>query len=199
MAFGIKEMGTIVAVLGVTAFILGIVAENKKPASGVPTISGGVVICKYPSDPTVYLGFLSISSLGAAVAIGLYAIFHPYRGMSVPLNVFFRNTKFSVFFNITVCLSLLAEGMLLWTTITELKHLTSNVHHNLKTTCPTAKTGLFGGGAFLALDASLFWLICLMLADNARDDYFDEEENNRGEYGQVLTTDYAARGQGNVA
>lgn len=96
-------------------------------------------------------------------------------------------------------LSLFAELMLLWTTISELKHLTNNVHRNLDTTCPTAKTGLFGGGALLALDASLFWLLCLMIAENVREDYFDEEENDKGEYRQALTTDYAARGQANVA
>ena len=50
--------------------------------------------------------------------------------------------------------------------------------------CPTAKTGLFGGAAFLALDAALFWLVCQMLALNARADYLDEDDN-KGEYGQV--------------
>ncbi|KAK1586670.1 hypothetical protein Q3G72_004885 [Acer saccharum] len=48
----------------------------------------------------------------------------------------------------------------------------------MNTNCPTAKTGgLFGGAAFKSLNASLFWLICLMLADNTRDDYFDEEDD----------------------
>lgn len=64
--------------------------------------------------------------------------------------------------------------MLIWPTIDELSHHNNNVHHNLETTCPTAKTGLLGGGAFLSLDACLFWLVALMLADNARSDYFDE-------------------------
>lgn len=93
----------------------------------------------------------------------------------------------------------MAEGMLLWPTITELIHLKRNVHHNMNAKCPTAKTGLFGGAAFMALNASLFWLICLMLANNAREDYFDEEDENRkGEYGQIFTTDYDAKGQGGV-
>ncbi|KAG6766620.1 hypothetical protein POTOM_027788 [Populus tomentosa] len=95
--------------------------------------------------------------------------------------------------------SMLAGGMLLWATTTELSHLTKNVHrHNVDSTnCPTAKTGLFGGAAFMALDASLFWLVCLMLTTNAREDYFDEAgEEQKGEYGQVLITDYETTGGG---
>lgn len=42
--------------------------------------------------------------------------------------------------------------------------------------CPTAKTGILGGGAFLSLDSTLFWLVALMLASNAREDYLDEIE-----------------------
>ena len=45
----------------------------------------------------------------------------------------------------------------------------------METTCPTAKTGLLGGGAFVSLDSALFWLVALMLADNAREDYFEEK------------------------
>lgn len=68
----------------------------------------------------------------------------------------------------------LAITLLVWPTVTEQLHLTRNVHHNVETACPTAKTGLLGGGAFLSLDSSLFWLVALMLAGNAREDYFDE-------------------------
>ena len=68
----------------------------------------------------------------------------------------------------------LAITLLVWPTVTEQLHLTRNVHHNIETACPTAKTGLLGGGAFLSLDSSLFWLVALMLAGNAREDYFDE-------------------------
>ncbi|KAI9196733.1 hypothetical protein LWI28_026537 [Acer negundo] len=201
MTIGIKDMATTVALLGVKSFIFGIIAENKKPASGTPWISaGGVVTCIYPSEPTVFFGFLSIISLAASVVTGFYAVFYPYKAKSVPHTVFFRNMTFFVFFNITVLLSLLAQGMLMWATITELIHLTRNVHHDMNTNCPTAKTGLFGGAAFMSLNASLFWLICLMLAANTRDDYFDEEddENLKGEDGRVLTVDYDAKGQGNV-
>ncbi|RZC06277.1 hypothetical protein D0Y65_014024 [Glycine soja] len=71
----------------------------------------------------------------------------------------------------------LALTMLLWPTITEHLHLKRNVHHDLTYTCPTAKTGLLGGGAFLSLDSSLFWLVALMLADNAREDFLDEDKD----------------------
>ena len=73
----------------------------------------------------------------------------------------------------------LAITLLVWPTIAEQIHLTRNVHHNLETACQIAMTGLLGGGAFLSLDSSLFWLAALMLAGNAREDYFDEIEENR--------------------
>lgn len=81
----------------------------------------------------------------------------------------------------------LAGALLLWPTITEQSHLHNNIHHNLKTECPTAKTGLLGGGAFVSLDSALFWLVALMLADNVREDYFEEVENDpKGEHGQIV-------------
>ena len=71
-----------------------------------------------------------------------------------------------------------------------------NVYRNLDAECPTAKTGLLGGGAFLSLDSSLFWLVCLMLADNAREDYFDETGKvGEGEQGQVFVGDLTKQSQ----
>ncbi|KAJ1691356.1 hypothetical protein LUZ63_015511 [Rhynchospora breviuscula] len=55
-----------------------------------------------------------------------------------------------------------------------------------------SKTGLFGGAAFIALDATLFWLVCQMLTLNARADYLDEDQDAKGHYGQVYGTDYDA-------
>lgn len=63
----------------------------------------------------------------------------------------------------------------------------------METSCPTAKTGLLGGGAFVSLDSALFWLVSLMLADNAREDYFSEVgelDGGKGEAGPVSATDY---------
>lgn len=79
--------------------------------------------------------------------------------------------------------------LLLWPTISEQLHITRNIHHNLLTECPTAKTGLLGGGAFLSLDSSLFWLVCLMLANNVREDYFEETAHLKGESAVNLKED----------
>lgn len=79
----------------------------------------------------------------------------------------------------------LGATLLLWPTITEQLHLSHNVHNSPDAKCLTAKTGLLGGGAFVSLDSSLFWLVALMLADNAREDYFEElEESRKGLDGQ---------------
>lgn len=61
-------------------------------------------------------------------------------------------------------------GMMLWVTVTELLHHLKNVHHEMAYACPTAKTGLFGGAAFLNLDAMLLWLVIMMLVSNVRED-----------------------------
>ncbi|XP_058113437.1 uncharacterized protein LOC131256567 [Magnolia sinica] len=182
-----------VAAFGSLAFIFGVIAENKKPAAGIPFSGKDVVICKYPSDPTVALGSLSVVTLFVATILGVVSMFYPYKGKSVPTEALFRSTTLLVFFVIAMSVSVLAEAMMMWATITEGLHRVRNVHHNLNTQCPTAKTGLFGGAAFLALDAALFWLVCQMLTLNAREDYL-EEEDPKGEYGHIHTTEYSANG-----
>lgn len=83
----------------------------------------------------------------------------------------------------------LGATFLLWPTIEEQLHLARNVHHNLETDCPTAKTGILGGGAFASLDAALFWLVTLMLAINARDDFFDDidEDSVNADHSNVIS------------
>ncbi|XP_010525842.1 PREDICTED: uncharacterized protein LOC104803579 [Tarenaya hassleriana] len=179
MAISMKQMSLIVSAFGVLSFVFGVIAENKKPASGTPISGKGVVICKYPSDPTVVLGYLSAAFLVASTAAGYKSLFMSYKGKSVPCSVLFKSTSFSVFFNIALITSGLALSLLLWPTLTEQFHLSRNIHRNMETDCPTAKTGLLGGGAFVSLDSCLFWLVALMLADNAREDHFDEVENRR--------------------
>ncbi|KAL0553270.1 hypothetical protein IC582_007159 [Cucumis melo] len=174
MAVSVKLMSLTVAALGVTSFIFGVIAENKKPASGTPIPGKGIVICQYPGDPTVVLGYLSVAFLLASSVAGYLSLFYPYQGKSVPRGAMFKSSSFSAFFNIALFTTGLAITLLVWPTVTEQLHLTRNVHHNTETACPTAKTGLLGGGAFLSLDSSLFWLVALMLAGNAREDYFDE-------------------------
>lgn len=184
----------LVGTLGIVAFILGIIAENKKPGSGTPIPGKGVIICKYPHDPTIALGSLSIICCFLSSIFGVISIFYPYKGKAVPSYALQKNTALVVFFAIAVALFFLSEGLMMWATITEGLHRTYNTHHNLNTDCPTAKTGLFGGAAFLALDTSLFWLICQMLTLNARSDYEYDDEDLKGKYGQVMATDYTAGG-----
>jgi len=79
--------------------------------------------------------------------------------------------------------SALAGVMTLWPTVTEQHHWRHNFHPtNISAStmpdCPTAKTGLMGSGAFLCLNSSLFWLLSLMLAKNAREDYLEEVPPN---------------------
>lgn len=84
-----------------------------------------------------------------------------------------------------------AETLLLWATVVESVHRNHNHHSVVSGSCPTAKSGLFGGAAFMALDATLFWLICLMLAVNARADHFGyEDEDGKGTYEDVTSADY---------
>ncbi|KAL7159670.1 hypothetical protein ABFS83_01G043500 [Erythranthe nasuta] len=177
MAVTMKQMSIIISTLGVLSFIFGVIAENKKPAAGTPITGTNVVICKYPSDPTVILGYLSVVFLAVSTFAGYYSLFYPYQGKSIPQTALFKNTGFFVFFTIALGTTGLAAAMLLWPTVTEQLHQSRNIHHNLETECPTAKTGILGGGAFLSLDSCLFWLVALMLADNARVDYFGESDD----------------------
>ncbi|CAM0957977.1 unnamed protein product [Alopecurus aequalis] len=188
-----QRIALTVSLFGLLAFLLGVIAENKKPPFGTPIKGKDVVICNFPSDPTIAMGSLSIVSLVIAAIIGHVSIFFPYKGKSVPRGELFQSTSLSVFFVIAELVSALAFAMLLWATITEGQHRTSNIHHDMDYQCPTAKTGLFGGAAFLALDAALFWLVCQMLALNARADYL-EEDDDKGEYGQVYAADADADG-----
>ncbi|KAM4086265.1 hypothetical protein ACJW30_10G089800 [Castanea mollissima] len=176
MAITATKMALIVGTLGVISFIFGIFAETKKPAAGTPIAGKDVVICKYPSSPTVVLGYLSLLFLLASTVVAYLSLFYPYQGKSVPNSILFKSTNFTIFFNVALFTTGLGATFLLWPTLTEQFHLSRNVHHNLKTDCPTAKTGLLGGGAFVSLDASLLWLVALMLAINAREDFLEEAQ-----------------------
>ncbi|KAG0450449.1 hypothetical protein HPP92_026733 [Vanilla planifolia] len=183
------------ALFGVLAFIFGVVAENKKPAQGTPVMMEGYVLCKFPNDPTVALGSLSVVALVISAALGLLSVFYPYKGQSVPKNAIFHGMTLRVFFVVASLVTMLAESLMIWATITEGLHRSNNRHENMDYACPTAKTGVFGGAAFLALDASLFWLVCQMLTLNSRADYL-EEDDPKGTYGEVLTVEYDANGAG---
>lgn len=69
-----------------------------QPASGTPIPGKDVVICKFPSDPTLAMGSLSIVALVVAAIVGHVAIFFPYSGKSVPRGALFQSTSLTVFF-----------------------------------------------------------------------------------------------------
>nr|GMD04632.1 uncharacterized protein LOC109191419 isoform X2 [Ipomoea batatas] len=183
MAMGMKEMSIIIATLGLASFIFGVVAENKKPAYGTAIPGKGIVICKYPSDPTPVFGYLSVAFLLASTVAGYFSLFYPYKGKSIPQSAFFKNTSFLVFFNIALGTTTgLAAAFLLWPTITEQLHITNNVHQDLQTGgAPRLRRDFLVVVRFLSLDSSLFWLVLLMLANNAREDYLDDEGMKGGE------------------
>ncbi|WOL01936.1 hypothetical protein Cni_G10655 [Canna indica] len=178
---------------GLLSFIFGVIAENKKPPYGVPIKGKDVVICEFPTDPTIALGSLSVVTLILAAIVGHIAVYFPYKGKAAPNNLLFRSASMFVFFIVAEAVTVLGLGLMMWATISEGLLRSHNIHHDLDTQCPTAKTGLFGGAAFLALDASLFWLVCQILALNARADYLDENDA-KGEYGQVYATQFGADG-----
>ncbi|KAH7524292.1 hypothetical protein FEM48_Zijuj06G0104000 [Ziziphus jujuba var. spinosa] len=203
MAVTVKQMSLIVAFFGVLSFTFGVVAENQKsvpidemntyrPASGTAITGKGVVICKYPSDPTVVLGYLSLAflivldfyhcfthtkespfhkRLCSKALVSLYSstfLCNIIKLLTLPFTCRFQHyqaVKFAVYFTYLKALNLVTE----------------DAH--------TAETGLLGGGAFVSLDSALFWLVALMLADNAREDHFEEVENDP-KCGQVTTAQY---------
>ncbi|XP_075524228.1 uncharacterized protein LOC142556633 [Primulina tabacum] len=175
MAVTPVQYAVVVAILGSASFILGVLAELKKPAAGEVITGKEVVICKYPSDPSVFLGYASFALLLTTAAIGYQSLFYPYKGKSIPRAAIFGSSWCTSFFYVSVANTIFAAIFLLWPTITEQLQHSRNIHSNLDYECPTAETGLLGGGAFASLNASLFWLISLMLTTNVREDYFDDE------------------------
>ncbi|KAL5723630.1 hypothetical protein ACHQM5_007006 [Ranunculus cassubicifolius] len=176
---------------GTISFILGVIAENKKPASGI-AFGKDVVTCKFPNDPTVALGSISVVSLLISAIIGITSVFYSYEGKSVPTGVLFESTSLVVFFIIAILVTVAGGAMMLWVTITEALHHVHNTNHVAGYECPTAKTGLFGGAAFLCFCSMLFWLICQMLTHNSREDHLGVNDP-KGEYGEVLATDYESK------
>ncbi|XP_006655390.2 uncharacterized protein LOC102715484 [Oryza brachyantha] len=174
------RFGMATAFLGVLSFLLGVVGELKKPPRGTPVRGGrGVVVCEFPPDPTVALGALSAVSAACCAGVGAVAVFFPYNGRPVPRKALFDYTLLYVFFHLAIGITVAGIATTAWVTASEAMHHVRNVHGDPGYACPTAKTGLLGGAAFLNLDASLFWLLCLMLAGNVREEYFDDGGGGR--------------------
>ncbi|GER39791.1 hypothetical protein STAS_16428 [Striga asiatica] len=178
MALTPVQYAMVVASLGTASFILGILAEIKKPAAGEAITGKGVIICKYPYDPSVFLGYISTALLVAASVAGYLSLFYPYKGKSVPRTAIFSSRWCTSYISIALGSTVFAAIFLIWPTIQGHIHHTKNVHTDLEFDCATAKTGLLGGGAFASLNSSLLWLVALMLANNAREDYFQDAESS---------------------
>ncbi|KAJ7298190.1 hypothetical protein O6H91_01G070300 [Diphasiastrum complanatum] len=189
---------------GIIAFALGILAENKKPGDDAIQLeqSNGITICHYPHDSSIALGILSIVFLFISTTLALVALFFPYHGKPAPVARLSQSILFVIFFLITLALYFTAEGLLMWATITESNHRKHNTHYQALDSCPTSKTGLLGGAGFLALDTTLFWLICMMLVVNSRSEHYAATElaleNENGLYAQV-NTDYGPSMAGHFA
>lgn len=69
-----------------------------QPTHGIPIQGKNVVICKYPSDPSVVLGILSVVALLLSAIVGHVAVYFPYKGKSVPSHALFRSAALLVFF-----------------------------------------------------------------------------------------------------
>ncbi|CAN6359805.1 unnamed protein product [Urochloa humidicola] len=168
------QLGLATVLFGVLSFVLAVVAELKKPPYGTPVQGRDVVVCRFPRDPTVSLGALSALAAACSAALGALAVFFPYDGRRVPRNVLFAHTPLHVFFHVAVGVTVAGVGTTVWATASEAMLHVRNVHRDPAYACPTAETGVLGGAAFLNLDAMLFWVVCLMLVCNVREDYFDE-------------------------
>ncbi|KAF6985092.1 hypothetical protein CFC21_002995 [Triticum aestivum] len=173
----------VTAFLGVLSFVLAVVAELKKPPYRMPIRGADVVVCRLPPDPTVALGALSALAAACCAGIGAVSVFFPYDGRSIPRKALFDYTPCSTSSSISPCATVAGIGTTTWATATEAMHHVRNVHRNLGYACPTAETGLLGAAAFLNLDASLFWLICVMLVGNVTEDYFDGRDEIGGDGG----------------
>ncbi|KAJ7279250.1 hypothetical protein O6H91_02G052800 [Diphasiastrum complanatum] len=185
---------------GLISFALGILAENKKPGDDAIKLvqSSGLITCHYPHDSSIALGVVSILLLSVSTISALGALFFPYDGKAVPHSKLWKSKLFLVFLVLSLVLYFTSEGLLMWATITESNHRKYNTHHQALDACPTAKTGLFGGAAFLSLDTTLFWLICMILIANVRSEHFEEIEDEKGSYGQV-TNEYGPAMAGHYA
>lgn len=171
--------------------------------NGVGLSFNWICCCIHCGWLSLYLLPLSrkICTKGSLIRKHLLACFLHYCSVSL-LHSFFHNFKLLCYVSNTLftyslsvskshrCMASLGAALLIWPTVTEQLHLKNKVHHNLNTTCPTAKTGLLGGGALVSLCSSLFWLISHMLTDNAREDYLEEEADRKGKYGVKTTADF---------
>ncbi|XP_051220871.1 uncharacterized protein [Lolium perenne] len=184
---GWLKRALIIFFFGVKAIIFGMVAENKLPVFGKSIITGedddSMVMCELPRL-SVAMGSLSVLSLLLTVLAGHFAVLYPYTGKKktahqpeIPRRALFRKTSLTIFFVMAELVSASALAMLFWATITEhanLRYMPTMLPDGTLSCPSTAKTdGMFGGGALLALDATLMWFVCLLMSLEARANYLD--------------------------
>lgn len=174
-----------ILVPGIASFILGVLAENAKPTDINLVSDGATTVCSYPKDSTPALGSAAVVFLFVSFLVAISSLIYPYDGKGVPLRALYKSAGLVVFVLLAVAIFFTAEGLMLWATVEQRVARRNPVHVGQLSACPGAKAGLFGGAAFLALDATLFWLICVMLALNARAAYLYDGEDDKGVYGEL--------------
>lgn len=70
----------------------------QQPGQGTPIPMKDYIMCQFPEDPTVALGSVSVIALLITAALGLLAVFFPYKGRSVPKDALFHGITMRVFF-----------------------------------------------------------------------------------------------------
>lgn len=83
-------------------FSLVLSALDLQPPAGTPVPGKGVVVCKYPSDPSVALGYSAVAFHVVLMIAGSYSLFYPYKGKHVPKSALFQNKGFLAFFGISL-------------------------------------------------------------------------------------------------
>jgi hypothetical protein len=73
-----------------------------QPPYGTPIRGAGVVVCRFPPDPTVALGVLSALAASCCAGIGAVSVFFPYKGRSIPRKALFDYTLLHVFFHLAM-------------------------------------------------------------------------------------------------
>ncbi|KAG0447156.1 hypothetical protein HPP92_028467 [Vanilla planifolia] len=150
------------------------------PKWGTPVQMKGYVMCNFPKDSTVALGALSVVALLISAVLGLLSVYFPYNGQRVPKHALFHGTTMRILPRRNAG-DHFAEAMMMWATITEGLHRSWNLHRRDGLQMPDGEDRVVWWCRLLALDASLFWLVCQMLTLNARSDYLDYEEQDNME------------------
>ncbi|KAG0447241.1 hypothetical protein HPP92_028467 [Vanilla planifolia] len=123
----------------------------------------------------------SIEAYGSKFDIlGLLSVYFPYNGQRVPKHALFHGTTMRILPRRNAG-DHFAEAMMMWATITEGLHRSWNLHRRDGLQMPDGEDRVVWWCRLLALDASLFWLVCQMLTLNARSDYLDYEEQDNME------------------